>query len=83
MSDDYGSETVEGVGEIYGRRGTSTLELAGAARYWHNKFKTARYNGICLGFLLGSIFASVAFYTTETVKHAYQESHSHSGKVGR
>lgn len=40
-------ETIElpGVGEVRARPGTSTLELAGAAKYWHDKCQSARHDG--------------------------------------
>lgn len=47
-------ETIEvpGVGEIRAREGTSTLELAGAVKFWHDKYQSARLDG----FVGGSVF---------------------------
>ena len=45
MSNDYDVNSVPGVGEIRARRGTSTVELAGAAAFWHKKYQSARLDG--------------------------------------
>lgn len=34
-----------GVGEIKGRPGTSTMQLAGAAKFWYVKYQSARKDG--------------------------------------
>ena len=34
-----------GVGEIRARPGTSTMALAGAAKFWHDKYQSARKDG--------------------------------------
>lgn len=40
-------ESIElpGVGELRGRPGTSTMELAGAASFWYKKYQSARKDG--------------------------------------
>lgn len=44
-------ETIElpGVGDIRARPGTSTLELAGAAKFWHDKYQDGRKDGFIAG----------------------------------
>jgi hypothetical protein len=51
MSGEKSYETVElpGVGEIRARAGTSTLELAGAAKFWYDKYQSARTDGFIGG----------------------------------
>lgn len=48
-SENYESVDLPGVGEIRARPGTSTLELAGAAKHWHNKYKSAKIDGFISG----------------------------------
>lgn len=60
-------ETIEvpGVGELRARVGTSTLELAGAAKFWHDKYQSARADGFIGGVSISAmfaLFAGVAYY---------------------
>lgn len=60
-------ETVEvpGVGEVRGRPGTSTIELAGAASYWHKRWKTAYVDGAAAGILMtvfSQLLLAAAYY---------------------
>lgn len=36
----YESFEIPGVGELKARKGTSTAELAGAVKYWHDRYNT-------------------------------------------
>lgn len=53
----YETTEVPGVGEIRARVGTSTLELAGAVKHWHDKYQSARIDG----FIGGSVFTLMFF----------------------
>lgn len=47
---------IPGIGEIRARKGTSTAELAGAAAFWHNKYKSAWKDGFVTALLaIGTI----------------------------
>jgi hypothetical protein len=52
LSDDYETHDLPGIGNVRARRGTSTVELAGAVKYWHDKCVSARRDG----FLGGAVF---------------------------
>ncbi len=45
----YENVELPGVGEIRARAGTSTIELAGAAKHWYDKCQTARIDGFIAG----------------------------------
>ncbi len=45
----YENIEIPGVGDIRARKGTSTLELAGAAKHWYDRYQTARIDGIVAG----------------------------------
>jgi len=65
--DEKNYETLElpGVGEIRARRGTSTLELAGAVKHWHDRAKTAYIDGFVGGSVvtaLVSIAGGLAYH---------------------
>lgn len=64
-SNDYEAVEVPGVGELRARKGTSTLELAGAVKFWHDKYKSARLDGFIAGAsmvsLLGLLSAAAYF----------------------
>ena len=49
---EYENFDVPGVGEVRARKGTSTAELAGAVKFWHDKYQSARLDG----FIGGSVF---------------------------
>ena len=49
------------VGELRARPGTATHELAGGMKYWHDKAKTARLDGIVAGGSL-VVFAELVCY---------------------
>lgn len=51
-SQEYENIDLPGVGEIRGRQGTSTIELAGAVKYWHDKCQSARTDGAIGGITL-------------------------------
>lgn len=59
MSENYENVEIPGVGEIRARPGTSTMELAGAVKYWHEKCRSARVDGFIGGLGLGA-FLSLA-----------------------
>jgi hypothetical protein len=40
---------IPGVGELRARPGTSTAELAGAVKVWHDKYQTAHTSGFIDG----------------------------------
>lgn len=40
---------IPGIGELRARPGTSTAELAGAVKYWHDKAQSARWDGFIAG----------------------------------
>ena len=54
--DERESIELPGVGELRGRPGTSTMALAGAAKFWHDKYQRARKDG----FIAASIIIAVA-----------------------
>ena len=47
-----------GVGELRGRPGTSTMELAGMAAFWHGKFKTAKRDGFIAGASVSAVLVT-------------------------
>lgn len=50
---EYETIDVPAVGEVRARVGTSTLELAGGIKYWHDKYRSARKDGfIAASFLI-------------------------------
>jgi hypothetical protein len=49
VSRDYETVDVPAVGEIRARAGTSTIELAGAVKVWHDKYQTAYFHGFVRG----------------------------------
>lgn len=55
-----------GIGEFQAREGTSTHELAGAVKFWHDKYQSARREGFWGGVGITSITAliggAVMFY---------------------
>jgi hypothetical protein len=57
---DYEVAEVPGVGEIRARRGTSTLELAGGMKYWHDKYQSARMDGFIGGVSLSAMVALIS-----------------------
>jgi len=64
-NENYQSVEVPGVGELRGRPGTSTVELAGAVKFWHDKYTSARLDGFIGGVSITAmlaLFAGVAFY---------------------
>lgn len=50
-----------GIGEIRAREGTSTVELAGAVKFWHDKYKSARTDGFIGGVAFSTMFAICSF----------------------
>lgn len=62
----YESVELPGVGELHGRKGTSTMELAGIGKYWHDKYQSARTDGLIAGasavFMLDLLVAGLYFY---------------------
>jgi hypothetical protein len=56
---EYESLELPGVGEIRARPGTSTLELAGAAKFWHDKYKSARLDGFIGGVSISAMAALI------------------------
>ena len=48
-NDKYESVEIPGVGEVRARPGTSTLELAGAVKHWHDKYQVAHKAGLING----------------------------------
>lgn len=64
-NEDFDTIDLPAVGEIRARRGTSTIELAGAAKHWHTKWKTAWIDGVVTGGLLSfgvSVIAALIYY---------------------
>lgn len=59
-SSKYDTFDVPGVGEFQAREGTSTHELAGAVKFWHDKSKTAWIDGFSAGAIITAI-ASITF----------------------
>lgn len=56
---------IPGVGEVRARAGTSTAELAGAAKFWHDKYQTAWRDGALAASLvigLAGIIAGAAIH---------------------
>lgn len=52
---------IPGVGEVRARAGTSTAELAGAAKFWHDKYQTAWRDGFISASLVGSLVGIGAY----------------------
>ncbi len=59
-SNKYDAFELPGIGDITAREGTSTHELAGAVKFWHDKAKTAYIDGFAAGGILTAIFSIVA-----------------------
>ena len=59
----YDSFELPGVGELRARAGTSTHELAGAVKYWHDKYKreveTVRVAAFTAGVAVTSLFGLI------------------------
>lgn len=67
MSDDYVNNEVPGLGDVRARVGTSTAELAGAAKFWHEKSKVAWRNGFACAVSLCAAVAAIATYVLHTL----------------
>lgn len=50
-----------GIGEVRAREGTSTAELAGAVKYWHDKYQSARKSGFIDGAILTAFISICSF----------------------
>ena len=48
-----------GVGEIRGRPGTSTMVLAGAAKFWHDKYQSAKLDGAIAAVVIIAVFETL------------------------
>ena len=63
QENDYANYDLPGVGELRARRGTSTAELAGMAKHWHDKAKSAYIDGFAAGgvfmLLVSAVGASI------------------------
>ncbi len=59
MSNEFVNEEVPGVGRINGRAGTSTIELAGAVNFWHQKYQTAWRSGFGTATFTYALFAAI------------------------
>jgi len=60
-NEEYQTIEVPAVGEIRARVGTSTLELAGAVKVWHDKAMSARIDGFVGGAAFGIMFSVCSF----------------------
>ena len=63
---------IEGLDAFSARKGTATHVLAGAAKYWQNKYynlETQVTTARRTGFLGGSVFASLAILVSYAVYH--------------
>lgn len=58
--EEYVSNEVPGVGEVRARKGTSTVELAGAVSFWHSKYQEARKDGFIAAITVMCIVESIA-----------------------
>ena len=61
QNEEYQTIEVPGVGELRARVGTSTLELAGAVKVWHDKARSARVDGFISGAAFGIMFSVCSF----------------------
>lgn len=52
---------IPGIGELRARPGTSTAELAGAVKYWHDKYQKARLDGFIGGAGFAFMFSLVSY----------------------
>ena len=61
MNQEFETVDVPGVGELKARIGTSTLELAGAVKFWHDKYQSARLDGFIGGAVFTLMFSACCF----------------------
>lgn len=61
IENEYATVDLPGPGEIRARKGTSTLELAGAAKHWHDKSKSAYIDGFTGGGVVGVLISLATF----------------------
>lgn len=52
---------IPGVGELKARQGTSTAELAGAVKYWHDRYQTEVVSVRQAAFIAGGVLASLVY----------------------
>ncbi len=64
-TDKFITEEVPGFGPIRGPVGSATLELAGAAAYWHRRHRTARMRGFACGVLAASAFQVIIYIVSQ------------------
>jgi len=58
---EYENYEVPGVGEVRARLGTSTAELAGAVKFWHDKYNSARTDGFIAGVVFSGLFGLLCY----------------------
>jgi len=61
QNEEYETLDLPGVGELRARKGTSTLELAGAVKFWHDKYNSARLDGFIGGSAFSLLFSACCF----------------------
>lgn len=61
IENEYATVDLPGPGEIRARKGTSTLELAGAAKHWHGKAQTSFIEGFVRGGVVGVLISLATF----------------------
>lgn len=55
----YESFEIPGVGELRARQGTSNFELAGAVKYWHDRYQTEVASVRLASFTGGVVFTTL------------------------
>lgn len=70
---DYVVSEVPGVGEVKARRGTSTAELAGAVKYWHDRYQNEANTPFKTGFLSGLTLSGFAFLLGHVVYYLWSK----------
>jgi hypothetical protein len=57
----YQNFEIPGVGEIKAREGTSSFELAGAVKYWHDRYQREVVSVRQAAFIAGGVLASLVY----------------------
>jgi hypothetical protein len=61
QSPEHVNHDIPGIGIVRAREGTSTAELAGAVKFWHDKCMSARRDGFIGGTVFTLLFTLCSF----------------------